>query len=183
MKIKNIFRQWLPFVVVISAFSLLVYASVQQAYRQGANDPQIQMAWDAAYALDHGKTIDEVVPAENIDMDHSLAPFYLIFNSNEQPVAGSGMLNDSLQTLPDGVLDYVNEHGEDRITWQPQAGVRIATVIVPYDNGFVLAGRNIREVEARESQVGSFAGITWILAMIATFIVIVFGELLLSEKK
>jgi hypothetical protein len=28
--------------------------------------------------------------------------------------------------------------------------------------GFVLAGRNLREVEAREEQVGQMAGLTWI---------------------
>jgi len=28
--------------------------------------------------------------------------------------------------------------------------------------GFVLAGRNMREVESREEQVGQMAGLTWI---------------------
>lgn len=182
-KIKTIFKVWLPFVVVITAFCALVYASVQQAYRQGANDPQIQMAWDAAYALDHGKTIEEVVPAEGIDMDRSLAPFYIIYNSAEQPVAASGSLNDSLQTVPQGVLGYAKENGENRLTWQPQPGTRIAAVIVPYKDGFVLAGRNLREVEVREAQVTTFAGITWALALIATLIVIAFGEFALRERK
>ena len=40
MKLKTIFKVWLPFAVVISAFCMLVYASVQQVYRQDANDPQ-----------------------------------------------------------------------------------------------------------------------------------------------
>jgi hypothetical protein len=147
------------------------------------NDPQIQMAWDAAYALDHGKTIEEVVPAEGIDMDRSLAPFYIIYNSAEQPVAGSGSLNDSLQTVPNGVLDFAKENRENRLTWQPQPGTRIAAVIVPYKDGFVLAGRNMREVEAREAQVSQFAGITWVLAMTATLVVIAFGEFVLRERK
>ena len=111
-KFKLILKAWLPFAVTISAFCALVYGSVQQVYRQGANDPQIQMAEDAAYALDHGKTIEQIVPSsEGIDMNSSLAPFYLIFNSSEQPVAGSGILNDSLQTVPEGVLAYAKETG------------------------------------------------------------------------
>jgi hypothetical protein len=173
---KNTFKRFLPFAVVISAFCLLVYAAVQQAYRQEANDPQIQMAEDAAYALDHGKSIDEIVPSETVDMSLSLAPFYIIFNSEEQPVAASGILNDSLQTVPNGVLGYAETNGENRLTWQPQPGTRIAAVIVPYKDGFVLAGRNLREVEIREDQVFQFAAITWVLAMVATLVVIAFGE-------
>ena len=149
-------------------------------YRQGADDPQIQMAWDAAYALDHGRTIEEIVPGEMVDMDRSLAPFYIIFNSAEQPVAASGSLNDSLQTVPEGVLAYAKQNGENRLTWQPQPGTRIAAVIVPYRDGFVLAGRNLREVEVREAQVSQFAGITWALAMIASLVVIAFGEFVLQ---
>jgi len=60
---KNILKIWLPLLVVISAFSGLAYASVQQAYRQGADDPQIQMAEDTAYALDHGQVIGDILPA------------------------------------------------------------------------------------------------------------------------
>lgn len=183
MKLKNILRIWLPFAVSISAFCLLVYATVQQVYRQNADDPQIQMAWDAADALDGGKAIEQIVPAERIDMSRSLAPFYIIYNADEQPVAGSGVLNDSLQTAPDGVLDYALANGENRLTWQPQPDTRIAAVIVPYKDGFVLAGRNMREVEIREAQTSQFAGITWLLAMVATLIVVAFGEFFLGEKK
>jgi len=174
-KLKNIFKIWLPFAVTITAFCALTYATVQQSYRQNANDPQIQMAEDAAYALDHGKTIEDVVHDEVIDIDRSLVSFYLIFNSSEQPVSGSGVLNNSLQTVPDGVLDFAKERGENRITWQPQPGTRIATVIIPYKDGYVLAGRNMREVESREAQLTTFAGITWALALLATLAVIAFG--------
>jgi len=134
------------------------------------------MANDAADALNSGSSIESIVPQEEVLFAKSLAPFFLIFNSSEQPVAGSGILNNSLQTLPDGVLDYAKEHGENRVTWQPQSGVRIAVVVVPYKDGFVLAGRNLREVEAREAQVSGFVVATWILALIATFIMIAFGE-------
>ena len=183
MKIKNIFRIWLPFAVVITAFSMLAYATVQQAYRQGANDPQIQMANDAGHALEQGKSMDEVIPAKTIDMERSLAPFYIVYNLTGQPVAGTGFLNNSLQSLPDGVLEYTSEEGEDRITWQPQPNVRIAAVIVSYKDGYVLAGRNMSEVEDRESQTSMFAGVTWILALVATLVVIAFGEFFLGEKK
>lgn len=73
--------------------------------------------------------------------------------------------------------------GENRLTWQPREGVRIAAVIVFYQDGFVLAGRSLREVEIREAQVTQFAGLTWLLALVTTLIVIAFGEFFLAEKK
>lgn len=179
---KNILNRYLPFAVVITAFCVLAYATVQQAYRQGANDPQIQIARDAAYALELGKAVEQVVPSDVVDMDRSLAPFLIVYNTDEQPVAASGTLNDSLQTVPEGVLGYAREKGENRVTWQPQPGTRIAVVIVPYQDGYVLAGRNLREVEFREAQTTQFAGLTWLLAMAATLIVIAFGERFLTDK-
>ena len=78
MKIKNIFRVWLPFAVVTTAFCALVYVSVQQALRSGLNDPQIQMAEDTAYALNNGAAVESVVPTEKVEMSLSLAPFIVI---------------------------------------------------------------------------------------------------------
>jgi hypothetical protein len=55
-------------------------------------------------------------------------------------------------------------------------------VIVAYPGGYVLAGRNMREVEAREAQTTLFAGLTWVLALVATLVVIAFGELFLTDR-
>ena len=181
-KLKSVVRIWLPFAVVISAFCLLAYTTVQQALRQGLNDPQIQMAEDTAYALSNGATVDSVVTGTKVEMSRSLASFIDVYDSNGNPVAGSGLLNGQLPDYPKGALDTAKQKGDNRVTWQPNADVRIASVVVPYNNGFIVAGRNMREVEQRESQTEMFAGVTWILALIATFIVILFGEFMLVEK-
>ena len=149
-KLKNIVRIWLPFAVVISAFCLLAYTTVQQALRQGLNDPQIQMAEDTAYALNNSGTIDSVVTGAKVEMSRSLAPFIDIYDVNGKPMAGSGLLNGQLPVYPKGALDTVQQNGDNRITWQPNADVRIASVVVPYNGGFVMAGRNMREAEQRE---------------------------------
>ena len=180
--LRNFIRIWLPFAVVISAFCLLVYTTVQQALRQGSNDPQIQMAEDAAYALDNGSALDLVIPGSKVEMGQSLAPFIVVYDVEGNPVAGSGLLNGRLPDYPKGALDTAEQDGENRVTWQPNAAVRVASVVVPYNQGFVMAGRNLREVEERESQTEMFAGLTWLLALVATFVVIVFGELALAEK-
>jgi len=181
-KIKNIIKIWLPFAVVITAFCALAYAAVQQALRQGLNDPQIQLSEDAAYALNNGATTDSMISGSKVEMSHSLAPFIDIYDLNGKAVAGSGLLSGQLPDYPRGALDSAKQTGENRVTWQPDADVRIASVVVPYNNGFVVAGRNMREVEQRESQTELLAGITWILALAATLIVIAFGEFVLAEK-
>jgi hypothetical protein len=182
-KIKNIFRIWLPFAVVITAFCALAYGSVQQAYRQGANDPQIQMAEDAADALTGGTGVDALVPVSKVSVAKGLAPFLIVYDGSGKVLSASVVLDGKTPELPDGVLDSTKQMGENRITWQPRTGVRIAAVIVSYQDGFVLAGRNLREVEIREAQVTQFAGLTWLLAMVATLAVIAFGEYFLAEKK
>ena len=181
-KIKNIIKVWLPFVVVITAFCALTYGTVQQAYRQGANDPQIQMARDAADALSDGASIDSFVPSAKVSVAKSLAPFYIVYDASGQVLASSVVLDGVTPGLPDGVLDSTKEMGENRVTWQPRTGVRIAAVIISYKDGFVLAGRNLREVELRESQTTQFAGLTWLLAVVAALVVIAFGEYFLTEK-
>jgi hypothetical protein len=185
-KIKTIIKVWLPFAVTISAFCALTYASVQQAYRQGANDPQIQMAEDGAAAMNNGAPVEAVVPSTLVDVEHSLSPFIILYDANGQVVKSSGLMGGSTPKLPAGVLDNAKQNGLNRVTWQPQAGVRIAAVIIPYTakgGGFVLAGRSLREVEIREDQTFQFAAITWGLALVATLIVIAFGEFFLTEKK
>ena len=181
-RFKNILRAWLPFAVTISAFCLLVYAVVQQSYRQGADDPQIQMANDAVLALGNGHSPDMLVPATKVSIADSLAPFLIIYDSSGKQVAASAVLDGETPTLPAGVLDSTKQLGENRISWQPRQDVRIATVIVSYKDGFVLAGRNMREVERREAQVSAFAGLTWILAMLGTLAVITFGEFFLTGR-
>ena len=180
--IKNTIKIWLPFAVVITAFCALAYATVQQALRQGLNDPQIQLAEDTAYALNNGATIDSVISGSKVEMSSSLAPFIDIYDANGKAVAGSGLLAGQLPDYPKGALESAKQTGENRVTWQPNSDLRIASVVVPYNNGFVVAGRNMREVEQRESQTELLAGVTWILALVATLIVIAFGEFVLAEK-
>lgn len=182
-KLKNIFRVWTPFALVIFAFSGLAYITVQQSERQAANDPQIQMAEDTAAALDGGAPVDSVIPKVQVEMSTSLAPFIVVYDTDGKPTASSGSLNGQMPEYPKGALDSAKGSGENRVTWQPNGTVRIASVVVPYKGGFVMAGRNMREVEQRESQTEMYAGLTGLLALIATFIVIALGEILLAEKK
>jgi hypothetical protein len=144
---------WAPIAVALASVALLVYGAVQQDLRQSANDPQIELAENAAAGLNAGQPVASVLPAERVDLSSGLAPFVVVYDAHGDVLAASATLNGIVPPLPAGVLDAVAGRGEDRITWQPGPGIRIATVIVPYggtEPGFVLAGRSLRLVEQRE---------------------------------
>ena len=164
---------------ISTILALALYAIPQQVLRQGLNDPQIQLAGDLVARLEQGAAPAAVVPAGTIDMAQSLAPFVIVYDDQGHSLASQAVLNGTIPTPPSGVFDFVRQHGEERVSWQPirgsesRDGVRIAAVVHRVNGahpGFVLAGRNMREVEARESQVAHMAGLTW-LGMIALVLV------------
>jgi len=159
---------WLTSAFVISIFSLLVYAAVQQSYRQSANDPQNQIAEDAAATIANGGSVQSVIASTSINIAQSLAPYVVVYDDLGKPIMGDGILNGSLPSLPPGVFDYVKTNGEDQFTWEPKSGVRSAVVIVqvPGNSGFVMAGRSLREVELRENMLEMMVGALWIFALI-----------------
>ncbi len=181
-RIFAVLRVWLPFAVAISAFCALVYVTAQQSLRQGANDPQIQMAEDAAAALDRGVSRDVAVPKEQVEFSTSLAPFLVLYDANGKPVAGSGLLNGELPEYPVGALEASKASGENRVTWQPTGSVRIASVVVPYKDGYVVAGRSLREVENRQAQIELIAVLTWLITLVAVFAAVAFGEFALRTR-
>lgn len=178
----RIFKKWLPLAIATAGLCALVYLSVQQSLRQGANDPQIQMAEDAAASLKAGASIESVVPSAKVEITSSLAPFIMVFDNTGQVVASSAILHGAVPSFPTGVLEYTRQHGEDRVTWQPEAGVRMATVSVGTGNGFVLAGRSLREVEVREDNMENYSLLAMLVLWVATLILITLGELLVPGK-
>jgi hypothetical protein len=181
VRLKNTLRVWLPLAVVVSAFCALAYMTVQQSLRQGANDPQIQMAKDAAAALDNGASLEAVVPKQRVEFSTSLAPFLLVYDANGKALAASGVLDGQVPDYPMGALEAARQSGENRVTWQPQGGVRIASVAVPFKDGTVVAGRSLREVEKREAQTQTIAFAVWVLTLVAVFAVTLLGEFALGD--
>jgi hypothetical protein len=184
--VLRILKQWLPLAAVTTLLCGQVYLSVQQTLRWGANDPQIQMAEDAATALAAGGSPQSMVPFSQVEISSSLAPFMVIYSDAGQPLASSGLLNGAVPNLPAGVLDYTRQNNEDRISWQPEAGVRVAAVVAAYGGkqpGFVLAGRSLREVEKRESQLEQITGIAWMVTLAVSLIVVAGCELIFVERK
>ena len=180
--IGKIIKKWLPLAFATAGLCALVYLTVQQSLRMGANDPQIQMAEDAASHLNAGASVESVLPSTRVEIADSLAPFVIIFDESGKVLASSATLHAAIPAYPAGVLDYVRQNGQDRVTWQPEAGVRMATVITAYKNGFVMAGRSLTEIEKRESQVERLSGLAMLGIWTATLIVIIPGVLLGRQK-
>lgn len=170
---KTLFKWWLIIVLVVSGVSGLLYTIVQQVLRSGANDPQIQMAEDIAARLASGAQARDLVPAERVDIATSLAPYIIIFDNTGDPLASSAQLEGRTPGIPSGVFDYVRHNGEDRITWQPEPGVRSAIVVTRFQgatSGFVLVGRSLREVEQREDDLLHLDLLGWASILIVSFL-------------
>ena len=170
------FKNWLPLAVTIIILTGLVAVVVQQNYRQSANDPQIQIAEDVATAINNGSATPNAIvsPTPTTDIASSLSAFVTVFSATNTPIGSSVSLGGKLPTLPAGVFNYVKLHGEDRFTWQPQPGLRIAAVVTKYGgaaSGYVLAGRSLRDIEVREGQLNIMALIAGLLALILTFLI------------
>lgn len=166
---------WLAAALLVSGIYFTIYAAVQHALRIGANDPQIQLAEDTAARLAQGSPAASLV-GDAIDVSTSLSPFLIIYDPSGEALAASVRLDARTPSLPSGVLHDASPNHENRLTWQPQSGVRLASVVVATPQGYVLAGRSLREVERRERDAEEMIGAAWLLSLgvlAATFVITV----------
>ncbi len=170
--------------VVIILVCGFVYMTAQQMYRQSANDPQIQIALDVVTAINSGSAAPDsiVSPSPTADMTTSLSPFLVIYSATGTPIGASVFLDGKLPTVPSGVLDYVKEHGEERLTWEPKDGLRIAAIVVKYsgtEEGYVLVGRSLKEVEVRINELTKMS----VIATVATLVLSFFAVFFMQKKR
>lgn len=168
-RVIPLLRHAVPALAVATVLAAFIYAVGQQVLRQGADDPQIQLAEDAAARLAAGQPAQSLLPAATIDPSASLAPFVIVYDRAGRVLASSATLHGQTPVLPAGVLGHAGAGRDARVTWQPEAGVRIAAVVARASDsaGYVLAGRSLREVERRENQVRLLAVAGWLAAALA----------------
>lgn len=152
------------------------------------NDPQIQLAQDAAQSLMAGTPAGSLALTQGtVDIRTSLAPWVAVFDASGTPIASAAVLDGAPATLPSGVFDESTWHTyaemgvpvglpahEDRFSWQPRSDVRQAVVLVhvssPAFTGFVASGRSMSEVETRVSTLTQGAAGLWVLTQLATVV-------------
>jgi hypothetical protein len=175
----RVIRIWLPIAVAVTALVGLTYLAVQQNYRNGLDDPQWQLAWDGAAALNAGASPQSVVGSRRIDAATSLAPFVVVYAADGSVLAFNGTIGGTPPGLPAGVLDSARSRGIDRVTWQPRPGVRIATVsVATKDLRVVTSGRNMRVVDGRIDNLTSIAAIAWGVTLVGVVLATLIVELL-----
>lgn len=150
--------------IVIGTSAVLM----QQTIRLGVNDELIQIASEAAQKLASGKLPSDVIPDSTVDPRTSMVAFVTVYDEKGVVVASSMGVNGLVPSPPVGVFDRAWEEGHYRVTWQPVAGARIATVIerVADKQQFVLAGRSLREIESRIGTLMWIAGFAWFSSII-----------------
>ena len=153
---------------IVTIITGVIYATVQQTYRSGANDPQLQIAGDISNKLKTGGIIGKWFNEDTVEISQSLSVFNTLYNDKNEPVVSTGVLNGKLPFLPKGVFDLAKKKGENVFTWQPQNGVRVAVILKSISSSsysFVAVGRSLYEVERREENLRWMILISWLLCM------------------
>lgn len=125
LPVRRAVALFLPLAVLATLGCGLLYALVQQELRWGANDPQVQLAEDAARALDAGAVPAAVAGSSKVDVGISLAPFLVVYDTSGTVLAAGGRLDGADPVPPIGVLDQARTGSPNMVTWQPRAGVRL----------------------------------------------------------
>ncbi len=166
--IRTVFFPHVAAAILVTGIILLIYASVQQQYRTSANDPQIQVARDIAAKLKQNKPVGTVIPADTVDLEQSLSTFVQVYDDKNDVLQSTGFAGGKVPVVPAGVLGKAKAEGENTVTWQPSASVRLASVIVytgAAPGAYVLVGRSLWEVEKRESALVKMVFMCWLLCM------------------
>ncbi|MBP9751088.1 MAG: hypothetical protein KBC95_04565 [Candidatus Peribacteraceae bacterium] len=151
--------------LLATLLSGLLFATVRQTLRAIADDPQVQIAEDAAVALEIGVEPRSLLPGMQTEVERSLSPFIAVYDPDGVPLVSSALLDGTLPKLPSDVLDATRQR---RLTWTPEPGVRIALVVQPYagqKSGFVAVGRSLRETGRRTAAAAAMIAIGWLLTV------------------
>jgi hypothetical protein len=138
--------------LIVIILSAVIFASVQQSYRSGANDPQLQLARDLRDRLANNQSVDRLFPADTVDLSRTLAVFAVLYDQMGEAVRSNALLDGRFPQLPKGVLDNASKKGENVLSWQPRKGIRMAMVVeaVPTTSGgYIAVGRSLAETEKR----------------------------------
>lgn len=153
---------------LVTVIMLVIYAGIQQAYRTGLDDPQIQMVTEASRKIEQGKPVDKIISEDPIDIASNLSPFIILYNASGKPTYSNALLDGKMPDLPGGLLDAANKKAEYRVTWQPNKAVRMAMVIKKINVTpvqFVAAGRSMRETERRIAAWQEMAFFGWTICI------------------
>src|SRR5690242_2912968 len=98
--------------IIITGIMVTIYASVQQAHRSAANDPQLQLARDIDKKIQKARPFYQLLPDDTIDISQSLSTFVTLYDWKGEPMQSTGLLDGKLPKLPPGVFDFTRSNKE-----------------------------------------------------------------------
>ena len=113
----KVLKSWLSLAAGLTIVCLMAFTLVQQHIRLSAAELSAQVAYDAQFAVEAGKDPADGVGKVSIELSRSLSPFLMVFDESEKLQFSSAVVDGQPPALPDGVLAYTRDHGENRITW------------------------------------------------------------------
>jgi Ca2+/Na+ antiporter len=175
-------KNWLGYAAVVTLLCFLVYVVAQQTFRQSANDPQYQLAQDAASAINKGADPKSIVGAAPVEISTTFSPYLLIYDAHGNSIGNNITLDGKTPKLPNGVLETTRRQNTNVVTWQPRAGLRQATVMVSAGRGYtIVAGRSLQTTEERISTLGMQVLFGWIASLAAMAVIVLLQELMTSK--
>jgi len=166
---KKIFNlNYLAAAGLATVIVLVIYTGIQQVYRTGLDDPQIEMTRNICLEIEQGKSWENIIRKDTIDITKSLSPFIVLYDAAGKPIYSNAVLDGHMPAVPPGLFDIVKNKGEHRVTWQPRNAVRMAMVIKKINTSplqFVAAGRSMTEVEERTDSLRTMVFFAWVICI------------------
>lgn len=180
-------RAWLAIAGVAALAIGASYAMVQQSTRLSADDLPLTTSQLAKQELQNGSDAKDVVPTLKTDLRYDASVFMIITDNSEHVIASSAVLDGQTPLPPRNVFDFTATHGSDHFTWEPAAGVRLATRVTKYgtapNNGFIITGQSLQPFEDRISTYGWIALAGWLASVAWSFLFIVLPRAPVTRRK
>jgi len=169
-------RMWLTIVGVSTLIIGSAYAMVQQSTRLAADDLPLTTAQVTKQELQSGSNPKDIVPALKTNLKTDSSVFTIITDSSKHVLASSATLDGQTPLPPNGVFGFTTMHGTDHFTWQPEAGVRLATRVITYgkspSDGFIITGQSLRQYEERISTYTYIALAAWLAVLAWSYLLL-----------
>jgi hypothetical protein len=157
---------------------------VQQSTRRSANDLPLMTAQLVKKQLVSGAAPSEVVPTDKTDLRSDFAVFVIITDDSRHVLASSANLDGKTPLPPAGTFNFTAAHGSDNFTWQPTSGVRLATEMLSFNDGFIISGQSLKPFEDKVAIYNSLAlaALLAVLAWISVFLLLPVQKIMVRRK-
>ena len=156
--------RWSAIALIVTALFATLYLVMQQVERQGADDAPERLASQVASQL-AGSGAAAASTADDVDLAGSDAAFFVVYDSANRPVSGTGHLDGALATVPAGVLDLARRTGTNHVTWQAADGRRFATVEQRAGDSVVLGGQSTGTDRGASRSLGLLILVAWLCGL------------------